>query len=371
MVLIVNRDGSAVLTPQTVTLGTTAANIVVVSPFAKYAACALYFKLPNGMMSAPHVLSPAATEQFSDGDLEGVAYEFWLTADVVANVGLVEVTAEFTSDKRSFRSAPATFNVIGSQGITVPTYGEDEPWAEVFDAIKKIAGTVGTFGSVVQTTGDSERDVMSQKAVTELFQDLTYKAPAVSVFSLNPSSGSYKLPANYQLLKITHRESNAENIAGKLTLKRGATVLKDDIEPSAVSADITVSDSSFALSSSGISFTLSGTDKKGNAFSSTATVSGYHTAYFGASASAVLTASEVQALTDANAARLSGTRTVSFTGSAKYIWFCSTASSLSVTSSGFTVPLVSGGTVTINGQTYYCYRTAETVLAGTHTFAVA
>lgn len=207
--------------------------------------------------------------------------------------------------------------------------------------------------------------------IEKVLAEIHYVAPAVASLFLNPAAGGYKLPKSYQLLKITHRESNAENIAGKLTLKRGTTVLKDDIEPSAVSADITVSDSSFALSPSGISFTLSGTDKKGNAFSSTATVSGYHTAYFGASASAVLTASEVQALTDANAARLSGTRTVSFTGSAKYIWFCSAASSLSVTSSGFAVPLVSGGTVTINGQTYYCYRTAETVLAGTHTFSVA
>lgn len=371
MVLIVNRNGSAELTPQTVTLGTTAANIVVVSPFTKYSACALYFKLPNGMMSSPHVLSPATTEQFSDGDLEGVAYEFWLTADVVANVGLVEVTAEFTSGKRSFRSAPATFNVIGSQGITVPSYGEDEPWADVLDAIGDIAGKVGTLGSVVQTTGDSETDVMSQKAVTDLFTELTYVPPTVSSLSLNPVAGGYKLPKSYQLLKITHRESNVENISGKLTLKRGATVLKNDIEPTSTATEVAITDSAVVLSTSGISFALSGVDKKGNAFSKTATVSGYYTAYIGASDNVAPTAAMVQGLTDVNAARLSGTRTVTFTGSKKYIWFCSTVSALSVTSSGFTVPLTSGGTVTVNGQTYYCFRTADKVLAGTHTFVIA
>ena len=207
--------------------------------------------------------------------------------------------------------------------------------------------------------------------IEKVLAEIHYVVPAVSSLSLNPAAGGYKLPKSYQLLKITHRESNAENIAGKLTLKRGTTVLKNDIEPSATAAEVAITDSAVVLTASGITFTLSGVDKKGNAFSKTATVSGYYTAYIGASDNVAPTTAMVQGLTDVNAARLSGTRTVTFTGSEKYIWFCSTVSALSVTSSGFTVPLTSGGTVTVNGQTYYCFRTADKVLAGTHTFVIA
>lgn len=368
MVLIVSNDGKTSLTPQSVTAGTTAASIVVVSPFPEFDTCALYFGLPNGERSAPRVIIPSAKQEFE----EGVAYEFRFTPDIVAYRGLVEVTAEFTSsDGLIFRSETASFNVTGPAGISVPEYAESDPWAEVAKAIAGLVGTVGTFGAVVQTTGQSEKDVMSQKAVTDLFADLTYVPPTVSSLSLNPVAGGYKLPKSYQLLKITHRESNAENIAGKLTLKRGTTVLKNDIEPSATATDVAITDSAVVLTASGIAFTLSGVDKKGNAFSKTATVSGYYTAYIGASDNVAPTTAMVQGLTDVNAARLSGTRTVTFTGSEKYIWFCSTVSALSVTSSGFTVPLTSGGTVTVNGQTYYCFRTADKVLAGTHTFVIA
>lgn len=231
------------------------------------------------------------------------------------------------------------------------------------------------YAPLVDATASLSAEInrVVEEANTEIEKVLTemhYVAPTVSSLSLNPA-GSYKLPKSYQLLKITHRESNAENIAGKLTLKRGATVLKNDIEPSATAAEVAITDSAVVLTASGITFTLIGVDKKGNAFSKTATVSGYYTAYIGASDNVAPTAAMVQGLTDVNAARLSGTRTVTFTGSKKYIWFCSTVSALSVTSSGFTVPLTSGGTVTVNGQTYYCFRTADKVLAGTHTFVIA
>jgi hypothetical protein len=249
----------------------------------------------------------------------------------------------------------------------------------LFNADASISADLGEGGGggsveVVQEKGTSTTAVMSQNAVTTEINDLwaaiNYVAPTISTFTRTPSTSSYKLPATYTLTKITHSETNIANIVGNLTLKRGSTVIKSDITPSATSADVTVSDT-VTLTTSGVAYTLSGTDKNGNTFSKTATIAAYYTSYFGASENSTVSNTLIAGLTDTNSSSLTGTRSVTISGTSKYVWFISTKAITSIKSSGFAVPYtLVNGSYTYNGTTYKCYRTTEKVVAGENTFVI-
>lgn len=248
----------------------------------------------------------------------------------------------------------------------------------LFNVDASISADLGEGGGsgveVVQELGTSTTAVMSQNAVTTEINDLwaaiDYVAPTISTLTRTPSTSSYKLPATFTLTKITHKETNIANIVGNLTLKRGSTVIKSDITPSATSADVTVSDT-VTLTTSGVTYTLSGTDKKGNTISKTVSVSAYYTSYFGASENSAVSDTLIAGLTDTSSASLAGTRSVTISGTSKYVWFISTKTISSIKSSGFDVPYtLVNGSYTYNGTTYKCYRTTEKVVAGENSFVI-
>lgn len=266
-------------------------------------------------------------------------------------------------------SSPLFYNVSGSgepgpvgpQGPQGPT-GATGP-----------TGPAGGIAPVVQTTGTSTTDVMSQQAVTKEIEDLwariDYVAPTISTFTIEPSTSSYKLPATLTLTAITHMETNVSNIVGNLTLKRGSMEL--NITPSPTSATVTVSDT-VTLTTSGVTYTLSGKDKNGDTFSKNVSVSAYYTSYFGASEDSTVSDDLIRrGLTDTNSASLAGTRTVTITNTSKYVWFISTKAISSIKSSGFEVPFtLVNGSYSYNGTSYKCYRTTERVVAGNNTFVI-
>lgn len=265
-------------------------------------------------------------------------------------------------------SSPLFYNVSGSgEPGPVGPAGPQGPQGPT--------GPAGGIAPVVQTTGTSTTDVMSQQAVTKEIEDLRaridYVAPTISTFTITPSTSSYKLPATLTLTGITHKETNVSNIVGNLTLKRGSTILRDsDITKSAASAIVTVSDT-VTLTASGVTYTLSGTDKKGDTFSKTVSVSAYYTSYFGASENSTVSNNLIAGLTDTNSASLGGTRTVTITDTSKYVWFISTRAISSIKSSGFEVPFtLVNDSYTYNEASYKCYRTTEKVVVGDNTFVI-
>lgn len=278
-------------------------------------------------------------------------------------------TNDFTNDEKNKLAgieAKAEVNKIDTitegSNITVTKNGK-----EVI-----ISATSGV--DVAQTTGQSETAVMSQKAVTKEINDLwariDYVAPTISTFTITPSTSSYKLPATLTLTSITHMETNVSNIVGSLTLKRGSTILKSNITPSSTSATVTISDT-VTLTASGVTYTLSGTDKNGDTFSKTVSVSAYYTSYFGASEDSTVSDTLITGLTDTNSASLAGTRTVTITNTSKYVWFISTRAISSIKSSGFEVPFtLVNGSYSYNGASYKCYRTTEKVVVGDNTFVI-
>ena len=226
---------------------------------------------------------------------------------------------------------------------------------------------------ISQTTGNSEFKVMSQRAVTNeinnIWATINYVAPAIFTFTLTPSASSYKLPATYTLTSITHKETNIDNISGTLTLKRGSTVLKSGISPSSTDITIPVSDT-IALTSSGVYYTLSGTDKNGNEISKYIHVIAYYTSYIGASTSETISDTLIASLTDVSSSSLSGTRSVEISGESKYVWFVTTSTISSIKSGGLEVPHNAAVTYTYNGTTYKCYRTSSKIVAGSNSFMI-
>lgn len=227
--------------------------------------------------------------------------------------------------------------------------------------------------NISQTTGDSELKVMSQKAVTNeinnIWATINYVAPEISTFTLTPPPSSFKLPATYTLNDITHKETNIANISGTLTLKRGSTVVKSGISPSSDGATIAVSDT-VTLTPSGVSYTLSGTDKNGKEISKSVHVSAYYTSYIGASTSETISDTLIASFTDVSSSSLSGTRSVEISGESKYVWFVTTSTINSITSGGFEVPHNAAVIYAYNGTTYKCYRTSSKIVAGLNTFVI-
>ena len=231
----------------------------------------------------------------------------------------------------------------------------------------------GSDLNVVQNTGNSTTDVMSQEAVTKeinnIWATINYVAPEILTFTLTPTPVPYKLPATYTLNDITHKETNIANISGTLTLKRGSTVVKSDISPSSTDVTIAVSDT-VTLTTSGVSYTLSGTDKNGKAISKSVYVSAYYTSYIGASTSETISDTLIDSLTDVSSPSLSGTRSVEISGESKYVWFVTTSTINSIKSGGFEVPHNAAVVYAYNGTIYKCYRTSSKIVAGSNTFVI-
>lgn len=226
---------------------------------------------------------------------------------------------------------------------------------------------------VVQNTGNSTTDVMSQEAVTKeinnIWATINYVAPEILTFTLTPPPVSFKLPATYTLNDITHKETNIANISGTLTLKRGSTVVKSDISPSSTDVTIAVSDT-VTLTTSGVSYTLSGTDKNGKAISKSVYVNAYYTSYIGALTSETISDTLIESLTDVSSPSLSGTRSVEISGESKYVWFVTTSTINSIKSGGFEVPHNAAVVYAYNGTMYKCYRTSSKIVAGSNIFVI-
>lgn len=226
-----------------------------------------------------------------------------------------------------------------------------------------------------QTTGANINIAMSQKAVsdelTKIWAAINYVAPTIAEMSSTPRATSYKLPATFNLVSITHRETNAANIRGKLTLKRGSAVILTNIEPSETSVTISVTDS-VQLLSSAITYTLSGTTIKGESISKSISVSGYHSSFIGASAAMTVSDSLFTELSEIESSSLSGTRAVNFASAPKYVWFISIRAISSIKSGGFDVPYsLVNSSYLYNTGSYKCYRTLEQVTTTENSFVIS
>lgn len=261
--------------------------------------------------------------------------------------------SEYYKSKHAGADIDKAVELVNSGGLKV-TYSNSSPTPATFGGIK--AGT--TFENV---------------SVEDMFNKLLYpyQSPSIASLSLSPSDTKIKLPATFELKSITHKETNIGNISGNLTLKRGSTVVKSGIAPSSTDSTIIVSDT-VKLTTSGVTYTLSGTDTEKKSFSKNVTINTYYTSYYGVSTAEIVSNELIVNLIDTNSASLKGTKTVAISESAKYIWFITTQTINSITSGGFAVPYtLVNSSFSYNGGSYKCYRTTEKALVGENKFDIA
>ena len=186
-----------------------------------------------------------------------------------------------------------------------------------------------------------------------------YQAPAISTFTM--VSGSKEVGQSITVSSFSHKETNIDNIKGKLTLKKGSTIIMSNIDPK--SSDTTVNLSSaqtVKLTSPGtVTYTLSGTNTRGGAFSKSSSVSFYFPSWYGYASTDSI--SSVDGLTKVSASNLDGTKTVT-TEAVGYVYFVTTDTISKIASGGFDVTTThSTLTLDINGvsKSYNVYRTNQ------------
>lgn len=260
--------------------------------------------------------------------------------------------------------------------------GSGEQEDKTFDlGLVVSSGSPESSVTIVQTTGESETSVMSQKAVTdaidEIWATINYVEPTISQLTLSAShSGNVELTSasgvTVTLSGFTHKETNPSNIEGTLTFKRSnGTVLKSGITPTSTAATESVSDSYTATSPGSISYVLTGTSKKGKTVSKTVTaVTFYRASYIGGNPSESVSDVLIGGLTKVASNGLSGTRTVTLNENG-YVWFITTNTINKITSGGFDVPFTLAETYSYNGGSYKCYKTQSLISAGTYTYVIS
>lgn len=193
----------------------------------------------------------------------------------------------------------------------------------------------------------------------EYLDNQLYQRPAILSFNIL-SSTTAEVGSSVAITSYSHHESNVGNIDGKLTLKKGSTVISSTISPQATSTPISYSDTCTSTTNGTVSYTLSGKNTRGESFSATDSISFYFPSFYGYSSSSTI--SSVAGLNKVASASLAGERSLS-TSANGYVFFVSTTQVKGVTSGGFEVPLTTQGTMTvsINGvnKSYYVYRTNE------------
>ena len=234
---------------------------------------------------------------------------------------------------------------------------------------------------VVQETGYSPNVVMSQKAVTEKFDDTTDEMINIDQ-SLNPLT-----------VNVTIKNSEGNNppyelgVLTNLTVTATAKYKGDDVSNNA-NTTIAINKENLATGSNtktyenistttsyevNVSHKYDYIDKEPTIESivnKTATF--VNPCYFGYADTDLIDAATMKALSNKYIKTSSaGTYTITGTTSA-YIWFCvpNTMPIHKITSGGFDVPFtkIEGDTIPTG---YYCYRTPDVIVPGTNTFVIS
>lgn len=216
----------------------------------------------------------------------------------------------------------------------------------------------------------------------EYLKQVTYANPTVAAFSMSPAGTSVEVGTTYTPTSLTHRETNVQNISGKLKFtsskKAGYSL---NIDPSSTSATVSLSGQGLAYTlgaSDSVTFTLAGestenTNPSGMDFSTTVTISSYFPCYYGANGSAEI--ANVTGLTKKNSGSIVGTYTIDVAAN-QYVWFVTRGTISKVTSGGFEVPMKAPDTVNLTfGGTSYAFKAyrveGQVTVAGSYTYTVA
>lgn len=221
---------------------------------------------------------------------------------------------------------------------------------------------------LVDDSGNQNNKFVTQDMYNYL-DNLLYQAPEITLFSVSYNNGvtvptTNEVGSTFSVDQITYTLTNLSNVSGNLTLTVGGTT--QTITPS--SSDVVNLTSAISVSSN-TTFTLSGTDTKGNTFSKTYTMAFNTYTYTKATSSSTAPTSSLIKQTGSS-------YNIPYSAG-DYIYFYSKSSGKTVQQNVLgtwtNLTTTSLGSVTItqsNGATgsYYAYRIGAFANGGTDTF---
>ena len=126
MIFIVHPDRSVTSMLESINVGDTATDIVVISPFSGIQSCSLKYLLPNGAQATPQFLAFQGEGQAMGYGYDGTIYTMKIPVAMTRIIGTVQVSFVFTdAQARSFASDTASFTVGGIESLPFPD-GEEQ-----------------------------------------------------------------------------------------------------------------------------------------------------------------------------------------------------------------------------------------------------
>lgn len=224
-------------------------------------------------------------------------------------------------------------------------------------------------GDGIEVSGNT---VSLPQAFYDYLVEETFETPAIAEFTIMDPY-PYRIGEGVTVDHLSHRETNVGNITGNLTLRYENTTLLSDIAPSAAAVTIDFAAQTFTRDTAGtMTFTLSGTNARGHAFSKTASKTFFVPKFLGSSAAASVSAQDI--LNMRSAQNVPENMTLSET---EYIYFVTdgTISAVKDALTGFGVPIEEAVVteVSINGiaVNYNVYRTSNRIVAGAYRFVIS
>ena len=241
---------------------------------------------------------------------------------------------------------------------------------ELFGTIVDTDVDLTNYYTITQTENAIDTKIHALKEELEL--TFNYAVPTID-FDIFPKEKDVEITssngATYLLTGIYHKENNAQNIKGNLTLYQDGVKLKDNISPSA--DGITISDGiSFQTNHNTakvVTYSLEGFDKKDTKISATKQVRFYFAGYIGGNKASLVTSQLFNELTKVK--DLSGNVEVVLNENG-YVWFMTPTQITKITANGFDVPFKWVEDYFHNGCYYKCYRTTSLILAGQYTYNI-
>ena len=320
----------------------------------------------------------------SISDLQSVLESYTVKTVEVAGSGEVISGASFDNITGKLTLLTGTLPVL-SKGVG-STINKDLKFGDTFEAITgssvnghTITDTKTNYTLPTVAAGQgievSEGGVVSLPSIFyNYLVEQTYNSPAISYFDVPGLSSVVEVGTDVVISSFSHSETMINNIQGNLTLKKGSTIIADNIVPVTSSSTVTLSSPvTITRNTAGTeTLTLSGTTTLGGTISKNVSTSFYLPKFLGASTNTSVTSSEIVNMQKGQTFPTSIT-----ISDASYIYFVTdgTISSVKDSDTGFGVPLDPATTLSVNingvAVAYHVYRTSNSILPGAYTFTIS
>ena len=172
MIFIVHPDRSVTSMLESINVGDTATDIVVISPFSGIQSCSLKYLLPNGAQASPQFLAFQGEGQAMGSGYDGTIYTMKIPTVMTRIPGTVQVSFVFTDmQARSFASDAASFTIGGIESLPFPDSEEQgEDFAAQLKAQKIHVDTVAARAEDINDRSE---------AAVKSFEEMTAEAEMI------------------------------------------------------------------------------------------------------------------------------------------------------------------------------------------------